>query len=97
LAHRDKYSKNRLAASSARRIKIIGGNAIANLDLQSQAPYGLVNMFAGYNTNGNWKVQLYGKNLADKGYYITTAANGNVPGGFVGAPRIFGIRVGYSF
>lgn len=68
-----------------------------NLDVQSQAPYGLVNAFAGYNTNGNWQVQLYGKNLANKGYYITTAANGLVPGGFVGAPRTFGIRVSYSF
>jgi iron complex outermembrane receptor protein len=66
----------------------------SNARVLSQGAYGLVNLFAGYNTsNGLWQVQLYAKNLTDKGYFVTIAANGVAPYGLVGAPRTFGIQV----
>jgi iron complex outermembrane recepter protein len=69
-----------------------------NVDIQSQAPYGLVNLFAGYNTaDGLWQTQLWAKNVTNKGYLITTAANGAAPSGLSGAPRTFGLRVTRNF
>jgi iron complex outermembrane recepter protein len=69
-----------------------------NVLVQSQAPYGLVNAFVGYNSaDGLWQTQLWGKNLADKGYFITTSAGGNAPSGLVGAPRTFGISLTRRF
>lgn len=70
----------------------------SNVDIQSQAPYGLVNLFAGYNTaDGLWRTQLWAKNVANKGYLITTVANGAAPSGFSGAPRTFGVRLTRNF
>lgn len=58
----------------------------------------LVNLFAGYNTaDGLWQTQLWAKNVANKGYLITTAANGAAPSGLSGAPRTFGLRVTRNF
>jgi iron complex outermembrane receptor protein len=70
----------------------------SNVDIQSQGPYGLVNLFAGYNTaDGLWQGQLWAKNVANKGYLITTAANGAAPSGLSGAPRTFGLRLTRNF
>jgi iron complex outermembrane recepter protein len=66
----------------------------SNASVMSQGAYGLVNLFTGYNTaDGLWQTQLYAKNVADKGYFISIAANGVAPFGLVGAPRTFGIQV----
>jgi iron complex outermembrane recepter protein len=68
------------------------------VDVQSQGPYGLANAFVGYDTgNGLWRVQLWGKNLADKSYVISAVANGLGPSGLVGAPRTFGVRLTRNF
>jgi iron complex outermembrane recepter protein len=69
-----------------------------NVYAMSQGSYGLINAFFGYNTaDGLWQTQLWGKNLADKGYFITTAANGSAPSGLIAAPRTFGISVTRHF
>jgi len=69
-----------------------------NVAVQSQGAYGLVNAFVGYNSADHlWQTQLWGKNLANKGYFITTAANGNAPSGLIGAPRTFGVSVTRRF
>jgi len=69
-----------------------------NVGAMSQGSYGLINAFFGYNTaDGLWQTQIWGKNLADKGYFITTAANGNAPSGLIAAPRTFGISVTRPF
>jgi len=66
----------------------------SNATVMSQGAYGLLNLFAGYNTaDGLWQAQLYAKNVTDKGYFISIAANGVAPFGLVGAPRTFGIQV----
>jgi iron complex outermembrane receptor protein len=69
-----------------------------NLAVQSQGPYGLINMYIGYNTtDGLWQVQLWGKNLADRSYIIAAAANGLGPSGLIGSPRTFGARLTRNF
>ena len=45
----------------------------------------------------DWQTQLWGKNLANKGYFITTAANGNAPSGLIAAPRTFGVSITRRF
>jgi iron complex outermembrane receptor protein len=70
----------------------------SNADVQSQGPYGLANAFIGYNSADRlWQAQLWAKNLANKGYFITTAANGNAPSGLIGAPRTFGVSLTRRF
>jgi iron complex outermembrane recepter protein len=69
-----------------------------NLLVQSQGPYGLINMYIGYKTgDGLWEAQLFGKNLADRSYIIAAAANGLGPSGLIGSPRTFGARVTRNF
>jgi iron complex outermembrane receptor protein len=69
----------------------------SNVVQMSQPAYGLINFFLGHDTaNGHWRMQLFVKNLADKGY-ITGAQGNVVPTGLVGAPRTFGLRVTSSF
>jgi iron complex outermembrane receptor protein len=69
-----------------------------NVAVQSQGAYALVNAFIGYDTADHlWQTQLWGKNLANKGYFITTAANGNAPSGLIAAPRTFGVSLTRRF
>jgi iron complex outermembrane recepter protein len=69
-----------------------------NVAVQSQGAYSLVNAFVGYNTADRlWQAQIWAKNLANRGYFITTAANGNGPSGLIGAPRTFGISLTRRF
>jgi iron complex outermembrane receptor protein len=64
-----------------------------NVVQMSQQPYGLINLFLGYDTgSGHWQAQMFVKNLADKGY-INGAQGNVVPTGLVGAPRTFGVRM----
>jgi iron complex outermembrane receptor protein len=70
-----------------------------NLKIFSQGPYGLVNSFVGYTTaDDHWTVELYGKNLTNKQYFITMAANGGaILAGLAGAPRTYGVSARYHF
>jgi len=69
-----------------------------NIEALSQGAYGIVNAFLGFDTvDGKWTAQLYGKNLTDKEYFVTMAAEGAFPSGLVGSPRTFGARLGYHF
>jgi iron complex outermembrane receptor protein len=71
----------------------------SNLKVFSQGPYGLVNSFVGFNsTDGRWSAELYGKNLANKEYFITMAGNGGaILAGLAGAPRTYGVSARYHF
>jgi iron complex outermembrane receptor protein len=71
----------------------------SNLKIFSQGPYGLVSAFLGYNsTAGHWSVELYGKNLTDKEYFLTMAGNGGaILAGLAGAPRTYGVSARYHF
>jgi iron complex outermembrane recepter protein len=66
----------------------------SNADVMSQGAYALTNLFAGFNTpDGTWQAQLYVKNVADKGYFLTIAAAGVPVDGQSGPPRTFGVQV----
>lgn len=64
-----------------------------NAAIMSQKPYGLLNAAIGYyNSDGNWRLQLVGKNLTQSRYLIAFAANGLVPAGLAGAPRTVAVQ-----
>jgi iron complex outermembrane receptor protein len=60
----------------------------SNAMILSQGPYGLLNLAVGFRGPSElWTTQILVKNVTDKGYWITTAANGPVPLGNAGPPR----------
>ena len=70
----------------------------SNAPIMSQKPYGLVNASVGWNSDDRkWGVQLIAKNLVDKQYLVTIAANGLVPAGLAGAPRTMALQVTRSW
>jgi iron complex outermembrane receptor protein len=70
----------------------------SNVAAMSQGPYGLVNAQIGLGDRAqSWRVQLWGKNLADRTYYVITSASGLSVAGFSGDPRTFGIRLTHSW
>jgi iron complex outermembrane recepter protein len=71
----------------------------SNVKVFSQSPYGLVNSFVGFNSaDGHWSAELYGKNLANKEYFVTMAGNGGaILAGIAGTPRTYGVSAGYHF
>ena len=58
--------------------------------------YGLLDMRATLSKN-NWKVTGYVNNLGKTTYRRTINALGNTVVGFAGVPRIYGVKLGYSF
>jgi iron complex outermembrane receptor protein len=70
----------------------------SNALVVSQGSYGLVNLAAGFNPTGSvWSTELAVKNLANKNYFTTLAANGYVPSGYSGPPRTILLRVTGKF
>lgn len=70
----------------------------SNAMIFSQKPYGLVGASIGWTSaDRGWNIQLIGKNLTDKQYLVTIAANGLVPAGLAGAPRTYALQVTRSW
>lgn len=70
----------------------------SNAPIFSQRPYDLVNASVGWTSDDRlWNAQIIGKNLANKEYLITIAANGLVPAGLAGAPRTVAFQVTRSW
>ena len=66
--------------------------------LESQGAYATVNASATYIfSEGGWQAQLWGKNLTDKLYIVSAAANGVEPAASVAPPRTFGLRLSYNW
>ena len=67
----------------------------SNIPQSAQDAYGLFNasVSIGSPIEGKWRVDLYGKNLADKKYFLVVAGNGFTAGGIVGDPRMYGVRL----
>jgi iron complex outermembrane recepter protein len=60
----------------------------SNAPIMSQGPYGLLNLSVGYeDPEARWSARLIAKNVTDKEYLTTVAANGIVPAGLAGDPR----------
>jgi len=70
----------------------------ATRDLEQDA-YGILNARASYYTaDEQWQVSLWGRNLTDEdNYYDDINANPAGIRGSLGAPRTFGIELGYQF
>ncbi len=66
----------------------------SNVAVMSQGAYAIVNAHITLiPSSTHWSVELWGKNIADKRYLVTTAASGVTPDGFAGDPRTYGIRL----
>jgi iron complex outermembrane receptor protein len=93
-------------------VHFTGGQYLdASLDPRSYQPgYTLFDANLGFEPEaGNWRVQLYGRNLSNVAYFTSAAAlgggglyniNGQAPNGFMGwygPPRTFGIEGSYKF
>ena len=66
------------------------------IPLTAEDGYGLLDLRATISKNG-WKVTGYVNNLGNTKYRRTINALGNTVVGFAGAPRIYGVKLGYSF
>ena len=71
----------------------------SNNPFSSQPALGLFNANLSFGPSGKdaWRVELFAKNFTDKKYYQVISGSGQVPGGIIGDPRTYGIRVGYYF
>lgn len=66
------------------------------IPLTAEDGYGLLDLRASL-TKGNWKVTGYATNVGNTKYRRTINALGNTVVGFAGTPRIYGLKLGYSF
>ena len=105
--------KGQLSGSATLNVDLAGGNVFlrgeyyyqsrvfydaSNAPIFSQRPYDLVNASVGWTSaDRDWTLQVIGKNLADKQYLITIAANGLVPAGLAGAPRTVAVQLTKNF
>lgn len=65
-----------------------------------QAAYGLLNLNAGLRLAGGWDLGVYAQNLTDRQYLIDAGNTGalfGIPTYVPGSPRLYGVRVGYTF
>lgn len=70
----------------------------SNVVVASQGAYGLLSAHVGVTSPDRaWGVEVYGKNLTDKGYYLVTNAGGVTPDGQAGDPRTYGVRLTHAF
>lgn len=70
----------------------------SNIQIMSQKPYGVTNVFLGYdNEESKWGVHLFAKNVSDTHYLITIVANGVEPSAQAAAPRTFGVQLSKSY
>ena len=68
-----------------------------NAAITRQPAYSLFNASVGVNWDSGWATQVVAKNLTDKEYLITIAANGAAPSGLAGAPRTVALQVTKSW
>ncbi|NYZ62913.1 TonB-dependent receptor [Luteimonas deserti] len=65
-----------------------------------QGAYGLLNLNAGLRLAGGWDLGVYAQNLTDRQYLIDAGNTGalfGIPTFVPGSPRLYGVRVGYTF
>lgn len=50
-----------------------------------------------YDLNGQWKLNLWGRNLTDEYYWTSVSSNANLAVRFAGKPRTFGLNLSYAY
>jgi iron complex outermembrane receptor protein len=69
-----------------------------NVAISRVRSYGILNLGVGYDSSqGDWSVQLIGKNLLNKQYLVSIASTGLVPNGIPGAPRTVAVQFTKDF
>jgi iron complex outermembrane receptor protein len=69
-----------------------------NAAIMSQGPYGVLDLAVGYRSAGSvWTAELLAKNVLDRDYWVTIAANSIVPAAISGPPRTVMLRVARNF
>jgi iron complex outermembrane receptor protein len=69
---------------------------VVNDNIQTQGPYGLANLLAGWNAPGDhWGVSLYAKNIFDKQYITQSSSATAVPAGHAGPPQTYGVAMSW--
>lgn len=66
------------------------------IPLTAEDGYGLLDLRATLS-KANWKLTAYATNVGDTEYRRTINALGSTVVGFAGTPRIYGVKLGYSF
>ena len=70
----------------------------SNALIMSQKPYGVTNLFVGYdNQVSGWGVHLFAKNIGDTHYLVAIVANGVEPAGQAAPPLTYGVQLWKSF
>ena len=62
-----------------------------------QGSFGVLNGAIEYRPSSTWGIELWGKNLTDKRYYITGASNTTGDNGTIAPPLTYGVRVKFDF
>jgi iron complex outermembrane recepter protein len=62
-----------------------------------QKGFSVLNGALEYRPKANWGVEIWGKNLTDKQYYITGASSTTGDNGVLGPPRTYGVRVKFDY
>lgn len=71
---------------------------VVNDDLHTMAGYDLINASIGYTSrDGHWQLLVYGRNLGDTQYLVSTGSFTAAPAGTPGDPRNYGVRLSYSY
>jgi iron complex outermembrane recepter protein len=69
-----------------------------NAPIMSQDPYGVLDLAVGYRSPGSvWTAELLAKNVLDRDYWVTMAANSIVPAAISGDPRTVMLRAARNF
>jgi iron complex outermembrane receptor protein len=70
----------------------------SNAPIMSQKPYGVTNVFVGYDDErSKWGVHLFAKNVGNTPYLVSIIANGVAPDGQAGEPRTYGAQLWKGF
>lgn len=60
--------------------------------------FGTLNGSVGlYDLNGQWKLNLWARNLTDEYYWTSVSSNANLVVRFAGKPRTFGLNLSYAY
>jgi len=70
----------------------------SNAPVMSQKPYGVTNVFLGYDAErSKWGAHLFAKNVGNTPYLVSIIANGVAPDGQAGEPRTYGVQLWKAF
>ena len=62
-----------------------------------QSSFSVVNAALEYRPNEHWGIEVWGKNIGDKRYFITGASSTTGDNGVKASPRTYGVRAKFDF